>query len=216
MALETPPRAWGRHRQSVWQSSERRNTPTGVGKTPAAFHHALEDGKHPHGRGEDDFSAVEPRIATETPPRAWGRRICVPWLAFLKRNTPTGVGKTLPAAPRSPACQKHPHGRGEDGEFAAPSKVCEETPPRAWGRPEPPQSRKARRGNTPTGVGKTYIKPVRSDDPKKHPHGRGEDLKTTALRARLWETPPRAWGRLTADPLTLCRFGNTPTGVGKT
>ena len=155
MALETPPRAWGRHRQSVWQSSERRNTPTGVGKTPAAFHHALEDGKHPHGRGEDDFSAVEPRIATETPPRAWGRRICVPWLAFLKRNTPTGVGKTIDGFTGPELLQKHPHGRGEDPDTRALPDTSAETPPRAWGRLRDGLAHSHQDGNTPTGVGKT-------------------------------------------------------------
>ncbi|SMG66858.1 hypothetical protein BMETH_748_2 [methanotrophic bacterial endosymbiont of Bathymodiolus sp.] len=30
---ETPPRAWGRHRESVSKLKKARNTPTGVGKT---------------------------------------------------------------------------------------------------------------------------------------------------------------------------------------
>ena len=31
--LETPPRAWGRHRKYLESDMETRNTPTGVGKT---------------------------------------------------------------------------------------------------------------------------------------------------------------------------------------
>ena len=50
---ETPPRAWGRHAASFLHLLNERNTPTGVGKTCAAYHSRLRVWKHPHGRGED-------------------------------------------------------------------------------------------------------------------------------------------------------------------
>ena len=51
--VETPPRAWGRLRNTVEVSHEHRNTPTCVGKT--SFLHGEERAvrKHPHVRGED-------------------------------------------------------------------------------------------------------------------------------------------------------------------
>ena len=115
----------------------------------------LRSGKHPHGRGEDPKMLAASSCARETPPRAWGRPIETQISSFVKRNTPTGVGKTaiLPGL----LCQdeKHPHGRGEDKRHLSSERTTRETPPRAWGRHgvEIPYSKEA--GNTPTGVGKT-------------------------------------------------------------
>ena len=51
-------------------------------------------------------------------------------------------------------------------------------------------------GNTPTGVGKTYVAELR--------------------KLGYLETPPRAWGRPQPAPAPVSDDGNTPTGVGKT
>ena len=51
---------------------------------------------------------------------------------------------------------------------------------------------------------------------QKHPHGRGEDYKYTALHAIPLETPPRAWGRRDIELYAATGNRNTPTGVGKT
>ncbi len=91
-----------------------------------------------------------------------------------------------------------------------------ETPPRAWGRPSGDSHLLALAGNTPTGVGKT-ASPVKGWAPsQKHPHGRGEDLRTTVINGQYLETPPRAWGRLVGRVQRWLPLGNTPTGVGKT
>ena len=91
-----------------------------------------------------------------------------------------------------------------------------ETPPRAWGRLLTVRSHTRRTGNTPTGVGKTYLAGRLLRFVEKHPHGRGED----AARARKWygtpETPPRAWGRPMPSSAAHSSLRNTPTGVGKT
>ena len=50
----------------------------------------------------------------ETPPRAWGRRGQRHRQAEASRNTPTGVGKTVPICSARWHGEKHPHGRGED------------------------------------------------------------------------------------------------------
>ena len=50
---ETPPRAWGRLAQRQAVESQRRNTPTGVGKTSLTRCSSAVRRKHPHGRGED-------------------------------------------------------------------------------------------------------------------------------------------------------------------
>ena len=131
---ETPPRAWGRRGKGKDGLAERRNTPTGVGKTRRNAHCHGKNWKHPHGRGEDHGNGTATARAGETPPRAWGRLVPdvvvgheaeTPPRAWGRRpgwrpavwetrNTPTGVGKTKSIAKARFQIWKHPHGRGED------------------------------------------------------------------------------------------------------
>ena len=155
-------------------------------------------------------------LMAETPPRAWGRRVCRLTVPQWRGNTPTGVGKTLTG--RGIVCfsEKHPHGRGEDQTHARLRLRKQETPPRAWGRPPCKGSSSPSLRNTPTGVGKTGPLAMSGGSNRKHPHGRGEDsLKPVRVRFKA-ETPPRAWGRPSLKPQAHAGEGNTPTGVGKT
>ena len=111
---ETPPRAWGRlfyGRRYVMRSG---NTPTCVGKTPTPTARPSSSGKHPHVRGEDSHVGTILAAYLETPPRAWGRLSI--WLAnaYIDRNTPTCVGKTMSQQRYLRYAGKHPHVRGED------------------------------------------------------------------------------------------------------
>ena len=111
-----------------------RNTPTCVGKTSACLICKTLHQKHPHVRGEDLSCRVTDTFKTETPPRAWGRRVGCRFLQTYGRNTPTCVGKT---PRRFSACSrlgKHPHVRGEDNIGIRAVFRVGETPPRAWGR----------------------------------------------------------------------------------
>ena len=131
--------------------------------------------KHPHGRGEDRFAFTACFRFSETPPRAWGRRLFACSLKKRVGNTPTGVGKTLVRGFFLLRHQKHPHGRGEDLFESVNIASFEETPPRAWGRRDVDKTHDVFRGNTPTGVGKTLSHSHFYAKEKKHPHGRGED-----------------------------------------
>ena len=91
-----------------------------------------------------------------------------------------------------------------------------ETPPRAWGRHALIQSVVPTCGNTPTCVGKTESPITYLPALWKHPHVRGEDATHFLERSPFKETPPRAWGRLTAPETGWVRARNTPTCVGKT
>ena len=150
---ETPPRAWGRPIYSSRPVERSRNTPTGVGKTLAFLAGLFLSRKHPHGRGEDAPSITAAVSMRETPPRAWGRPRSAAHRARTRRNTPTGVGKTLTGSSAGGPSRKHPHGRGEDPTAKKPINMAKETPPRAWGRPLQLGGAVLRRGNTPTGVG---------------------------------------------------------------
>ena len=114
------------------------------------------------------------------------------------------------------AARKHPHGRGEDGGLLERGIKHAETPPRAWGRLLSGGAQATHQRNTPTGVGKTITMVPLTGTPWKHPHGRGEDNKLLHSVCVITETPPRAWGRRQYGAPLSARFGNTPTGVGKT
>ena len=213
---ETPPRAWGRPALTALSGGNVGNTPTGVGKTQPAIKPPMRTRKHPHGRGEDTISGYAKRARRETPPRAWGRLSDFQRAGQAARNTPTGVGKTHLVA-RSVRCtRKHPHGRGEDLPHLAERWRWLETPPRAWGRRSGSGDDDLSGGNTPTGVGKTGFRAHSGYLCEKHPHGRGEDRPSNDACQWCRETPPRAWGRLTANQVSVPIGGNTPTGVGKT
>ncbi len=172
---ETPPRAWGRPGVSITRRWNRRNTPTGVGKTPCPKWFVRSPEKHPHGRGEDNSTYGRGLLAIETPPRAWGRRTAVTVNVNNSRNTPTGVGKTLDKPISRGWLWKHPHGRGEDRRQFTITGTTGETPPRAWGRRSIFLRYSVSPRNTPTGVGKTNCRCTKGNSRQKHPHGRGED-----------------------------------------
>ena len=88
------------------------------------------------------------------------------------------MGKTTPTNDEFSSLEKHPHGRGEDVYDPPHRKQLKETPPRAWGRRIPAVLEPAEGGNTPTGVGKTQVEDTHQQTTKKHPHGRGEDIKS--------------------------------------
>ena len=152
---ETPPRVWGRLFYSPMKRIRIGNTPTGVGKTIEITGHHFCKWKHPHGCGEDLPYFLIYIWLKETPPRVWGRLSVFPKMCSIRRNTPTGVGKTM--------------------SLTKDIKFYLETPPRVWGRPLIAQGYSRRIRNTPTGVGKTRPAPCELDHNEKHPHGCGED-----------------------------------------
>ncbi len=155
-AIETPPRSWGRQKQSSIGVSNVRNTPTFVGKTKIKLQKRAVIQKHPHVRGEDGYSASPERKSWETPPRSWGRRRRTVSLCAGLGNTPTFVGKTLPPWAVQLIKKKHPHVRGEDPAGSVWGLSPSETPPRSWGRPARALGVTHPTRNTPTFVGKTW------------------------------------------------------------
>ena len=106
--------------------------------------------------------------------------------------------------------------RGEDPAASSGVMPVPETPPHAWGRPVFAMPADARKGNTPTCVGKTAPVPDTSGPEGKHPHMRGEDLGLMLAVELPAETPPHAWGRRKFFDTCLGMWRNTPTCVGKT
>ena len=152
----------------------------------------------------------------ETPPRVWGRPPNRTINLAYPGNTPTGVGKTISSISNTAAIEKHPHGCGEEACIIMLMMFVRETPPRGWGRPAVELKASPAKRNTPTGVGKTSGVVVFLLLRRKHPHGCGEDLLFTGIKAHAIETPPRVWGRLAYVEGLDHEKRNTPTGVGKT
>ena len=126
------------------------------------------------------------------------------------------MGKTFFPSIKKHDHRKHPHGRGEDYTQSHKFTRMQETPPRAWGRPAGRGRGGRRVRNTPTGVGKTRHLTKKKPPPRKHPHGRGEDVSALPAASSQEETPPRAWGRHALVVRLGSSVRNTPTGVGKT
>ena len=152
----------------------------------------------------------------ETPPRTWGRQEKPTRGDFERRNTPTHVGKTVAVRSSMVRGRKHPHARGEDRMGCCHFRLCQETPPRTWGRHRGDGAIRIRLRNTPTHVGKTVVSVHKLDMPEKHPHARGEDAHVARSSSVRTETPPRTWGRQAAETLEALDDRNTPTHVGKT
>ena len=186
-----------------------------MGKTADRRRCSTPDRKHPHGRGEELHKPLRVLPCLETPPRAWGRVLFVVLYPRPPRNTPTGVGKSRSKNTFTSRFQKHPHGRGEEGNPVPELARFWETPPRAWGRGRAIQHDRLARRNTPTGVGKRPGGQNAQKTNWKHPHGRGEEYYAGAETKRTGETPPRAWGRVFCRRPPVRQGGNTPTGVGK-
>ena len=81
--LATPPRAWGRLSTLCHPGRGQGNTPTSVGKTQQGLQTQALNRKHPHERGEDNLLTVACEWYVETPPRAWGRLICIDFSKLL-------------------------------------------------------------------------------------------------------------------------------------
>jgi len=146
--------------------------------------------------GEDTYRRERSNIRAETPPRAWGRPSKKTEISNETGNTPTCMGKTTLILCSIKHAEKHPHVHGEDSPSISKPKADIETPPRAWGRLINVQLIDLLSGNTPTCMGKTWMR---------------------ARRRRLTgETPPRAWGRPRPPERYARDARNTPTCMGKT
>ncbi len=191
---ETPPRVWGRLR-SCWISRRRLgNTPTCVGKTELCRYLNKITEKHPHVCGEDRGSFMSVKVASETPPRVWGRQFKLCIRRGVTGNTPTCVGKTASDSTIKARLEKHPHVCGEDQRNLTRIKCRWETPPRVWGRLRLVNRATWHTRNTPTCVGKTRINRHCTRCTRKHPHVCGEDFGNGRHQSLHGETHPHVCG----------------------
>jgi len=210
------PRAWGKPTDCHAADIAPRTIPTGVGKTPASPPPGTHRSDHPHGRGEN--RPVSPIIERRRgpSPRAWGKREAFRPEPQNIGTIPTGVGKTQPDRPPATCTPDHPHGRGENSAICAASLALAGPSPRAWGKRLVCPVWPFRTRTIPTGVGKTGSSSTTSRARSDHPHGRGENRRSSYRGYAQRGPSPRAWGKLKLTDELDWALGTIPTGVGKT
>src|SRR6266511_398571 len=129
----SPPRAWGRLLRLLVGLFLPRFTPTCVGTTIRSQPAPITRSVHPHVRGDDVKLRLGRGPLGGSPPRAWGRLLCVSCLQGQHRFTPTCVG-TTDAEREMLRWAVHPHVRGDDLHLGVLGQRNLGSPPRAWGR----------------------------------------------------------------------------------
>ena len=211
----SPPRAWGKAAHLKHSPRLIRFTPTCVGKRHlgnALYEHLPV---HPHVRGEKVIAKHSAIPEGGSPPRAWGKAFLYCLLYFLRRFTPTCVGKRVTHGCHTRSWAVHPHVRGEKGNVALVLAEPLGSPPRAWGKVYIRPATKSGARFTPTCVGKStmlskwgYCIPV-------HPHVRGEKFCAPLPVENPLGSPPRAWGKVQSGEYPSGKARFTPTCVGK-
>ena len=216
LAIGSPPRAWGGHTRARRDASDKRLTPTCVGRTPRRGPRRARSAAHPHVRGEDRVRALIVPPDGGSPPRAWGGRDPKNVEPWQLRLTPTCVGRTGCSSSIAVGKSAHPHVRGEDRLARAVDVLHDGSPPRAWGGPDLDDD--VARGDrlTPTCVGRTRTEVVVAWPVAAHPHVRGEDCRYALGTIRRAGSPPRAWGGRRAVHTDRGVPRLTPTCVGRT
>ena len=129
-----------------------------------------------------------------SPPRAWGQ---------LRASGRRARGRAV-----------HPHGRGDNPfGFRCPQSM-NGSPPRAWGQSTSAGASRCRLRFTPTGVGTIRRSSLIRRSSSVHPHGRGDNAKTSLAIGWINGSPPRAWGQFAAKNGVESQKRFTPTGVG--
>ena len=192
----SPPRLWGKRYWIVLGALGVWFTPTPVGKTRGQDTLWNADTVHPHACGENYTIRSAKVSAHGSPPRLWGKLVCLTVLMSYCRFTPTPVGKTANNSDIAAPLPVHPHACGENlfvillffGVFGSP--------PRLWGK-------------------RSFL-PRRPRIQTVHPHACGENEFNRRASHGIAGSPPRLWGKLHSCYGDGFMYRFTPTPVGKT
>ena len=207
---------WGKRRSKPREINNGRFTPTGVGKTHCTPTKTPRHPVHPHRCGENINVDMVGGIFPGSPPQVWGKRHYKAVKGFLKRFTPTGVGKTCRLTRLTALTAVHPHRCGENMARCVRYGGLLGSPPQVWGKPACDLSRRLRPRFTPTGVGKTDDVMLVFSGLEVHPHRCGENHQIDRRVAYDRGSPPQVWGKRLDWLANEWARRFTPTGVGKT
>ena len=193
-----------------------RTTPASAGTTPWFAACCCPPRDHPRERGDDRNRNVWQITRLGPPPRARGRRVAGPRPARPAGTTPASAGTTSASVLRTRTARDHPRERGDDVTGFESGGLASGPPPRARGRRGHCPVDPGHRGTTPASAGTTpgCSAPRRSH--RDHPRERGDDsqIRTSAITGT--GPPPRARGRLRAQPSTVAHARTTPASAGTT
>ena len=154
------------------------------------------------------------RVASGSPPRAWGQ-FCAPHqMRGAFRFTPTGVGTIETVSASATLTTVHPHGRGDNAALPHLHQRDGGSPPRAWGQFNGGVELVECERFTPTGVGTITCIGAEPDEYAVHPHGRGDNRLLSVICTAICGSPPRAWGQWRRPNRRVGFVRFTPTGVG--
>ena len=128
---------------------------------------------------------------------------------------PAGAGKRPRTTRRTPACQDHPRGCGEEGGALTLWDYFGGSSPRVRGRDGNKIVDRVTRRIIPAGAGKRLFAEVGEGLSEDHPRGCGEELPLSPPRASPQGSSPRVRGRGHARPRTQAEAGIIPAGAGK-
>ena len=211
----SPPRTWGKHRQSYWRWQHSGFTPTHVGKALALSHTAGTGPVHPHARGESPNAIASGMSHSGSPPRTWGKRLVTVVPIIMIGFTPTHVGKASDKRSSLPQIRVHPHARGESRRRQPDHQLRLGSPPRTWGKRNRGGWIGGNTGFTPTHVGKARARLQPFGATAVHPHARGESPMLIDNDGTVTGSPPRTWGKRLVTVVPIIMIGFTPTHVGK-
>ena len=171
-----------------------RNTPADAGNSRSKAKSRAGRRKHPRRCGELPAAYAISVESAETPPQMRGTLFAASPLAKAPGNTPADAGNSLRRLRRSPCWRKHPRRCGELFRVSRGGAAIEETPPQMRGTPLPVARVTVAGGNTPADAGNSFVRGLRSPQPRKHPRRCGELHLVDLVAVELEETPPQMRG----------------------
>ena len=189
------PLAWGQPGGDFTDNIMQRTIPTRVGTTTVCWGCARGRTDHPHSRGDNSALGAAVRWFGGPSPLAWGQRVAVVEVHLLVRTIPTRVGTTAPGTAAAPRSSDHPHSRGDNGKTIWRGHAIGGPSPLAWGQLPARNRQNASPRTIPTRVGTTELPLLKENSETDHPHSRGDNASSSAVRKACAGPSPLAWGQ---------------------
>ena len=149
---------------------------------------------HPHSRGEQMPGTGLVAATSGSSPRTWGTGRDGRSRTAVDRFIPTHVGNRSLSRPPSRIRSVHPHARGEQCQLVLIRLLNNGSSPRTWGTGQRSQGVPHCWRFIPTHVGNSSARSRCARQSAVHPHARGEQTRTEALKWAMCGSSPRTWG----------------------
>ena len=151
----SPPCAWGQRRNLQELAAAMRFTPMCMGTTLYDTYWTGYVAVHPHVHGDNGNLTKTLGIRNGSPPCAWGQLAYSAPGRMAGRFTPMCMGTTVGSVRGGQCFWVHPHVHGDNGPVSASQRICNGSPPCAWGQHVWPGFWRVRSRFTPMCMGTT-------------------------------------------------------------